>query len=415
MRSRAGERRQKIRLMEFLKPHFLWAALAIAIPILIHFWHQKRGQLLPWAASQWLSEKDQQPQRGLRFDNLLLLLLRCLALLALVALLSQPRFLEKKGATVLQKLHLVQPDEFLADNFKFELESALKKGERVVWANPDTDPAASLNPLPAQAGFSPLILQNSINRLAKPGVELHLYVRNEASLASLPAIHVPAPLRLHAAVDSGRQAVRGFLETAGGKKIFVNATNQLIASPALPPALRFAARPAFTGPLPVLLETRNPSERQTVRAALNSLTEVHGLEFFIEEKRNPATTYAWELTDREPLKPSPQTLYLVSGKVGASRAANVALVGEILTPQTSERVATGQLPEWLGEALVRHFNLNPNAQPLSNRQLAALFVEQKSSPDGPSSGPRTTAQRALLLLFLGLVGAERGLALKKNA
>ncbi len=401
--------------MEFVKPHFLWAALTVAIPILIHFWHQKRGQPLPWAASQWLSEKDQQPQRGLRFDNLLLLLLRCLALLALALLLSQPRFQEKKEAAVLQKIHLVQPDEFLADNFKFELESALKKGERVVWANPGTEPANSLSPLPAGADFSPLILQNSINRLAKPGVEFHLYVLNEASLAGLPAMYVPAPFQLHAALDSSRRPARGYLETAGGKRIFVNAANQLTAISTLPPALRFAARPAFTGSLPVLLETRNPAERQTLRAALAALTDVYGLEFLIEEKRNPATSYIWELTGREPPKPSPQTLYFVSGRVGNSEAANVVFIGEILTPQTSERVATGQLPEWLGEALVRHFNLNPNAQALSQRQLAALFVEQKNGADEPKDGPRNTAQRALLLLVLGLVGAERGLALKKNA
>ncbi|MBC7890744.1 MAG: hypothetical protein H7Y12_00905 [Sphingobacteriaceae bacterium] len=272
-----------------------------------------------------------------------------------------------------------------------------------------------MTPLPAQTGFSILILQNSINRLARPGIELHLYLRNEASLASLPVIHVPAPFQLHAAIDSSRRVARGYLEMAGGKRIFVNAANQLTDSPTLPPMLRFVARPAFTGPLPVLIETRNPAERQTVRAALKALTEIHGFEFLADEKRNPVTTYAWELIDREPLKPSPQTQYLVLGKVGTSEAANVVFVGETLTPQTSERVATGQLPEWLGEVLVRHFKLNPQPQSLSQRQLNALFVEQKISADETETGPRTTAQRALLLLFLGLVGVERGLALKKNA
>ena len=52
--------------MQFLQPLFLWGTLAVAIPIALHFWHQKKGTVIAWAAMRFLFEKNQQPQRGLR-------------------------------------------------------------------------------------------------------------------------------------------------------------------------------------------------------------------------------------------------------------------------------------------------------------------------------------------------------------
>src|SRR5678815_3909118 len=72
------------------EPYKLWGALAVAIPIAIHFWHRKQGKLLPWAATGWLEEKQQQQSRGLRLDDRWLLLVRCLLVVLLAILLAQP-------------------------------------------------------------------------------------------------------------------------------------------------------------------------------------------------------------------------------------------------------------------------------------------------------------------------------------
>ena len=79
-------------------------------------------------------EKQQQQSRGLRLDNILLLIVRCLLLILLAILLAQPILNWFNRPPVIQKVHLVQPVQRLADNFKFELTDAQKKGEKVVWA-----------------------------------------------------------------------------------------------------------------------------------------------------------------------------------------------------------------------------------------------------------------------------------------
>ena len=88
-------------MLELLNPLMLWGALAISIPIVIHFWHQKKGKIIAWAATSWLIEKNLQQARGLRLDNWVLLLLRCILLL--------------------------QTNDLIVDNFKFEIENALQK------------------------------------------------------------------------------------------------------------------------------------------------------------------------------------------------------------------------------------------------------------------------------------------------
>ena len=121
----------------------LWGALAVAIPVAIHFWHRKQGKLLPWAATGWLEEKQQQQSRGLRLDDRWLLLVRCLLVVLLAVLLAQPVLPSLSKPPVVQPVHLVQPSAAVVDNFRFELSESLKRNERVVWATPALPPVNS--------------------------------------------------------------------------------------------------------------------------------------------------------------------------------------------------------------------------------------------------------------------------------
>jgi len=121
------------------------------------------------------------------------------------------------------------------------------------------------------------------------------------------------------------------------------------------------------------------------------------------------------LTDRPLLTPelvrSPKTLYTVSGNSRTPITDNAVFTAETLTPQTSERVANGQLPEWLGEQLVRHYGLAERQFPLSQRALNALFVPTRKTTETQQAG----LQNALTLLFVVLLVIERWLSLTKNA
>lgn len=397
--------------MTFIEPVLLWGVLAVIIPIAIHFWHQKQGKPLPWAATQWLTEKQQQQSRGLRLDNVLLLIIRCLLLILLALILAQPILNWFNQPPVIQKVHLVEPNPVVSNNFRFELSEALKKGERVVWANEDADPLTNqLSPPEKTARFSPLQVQTAINQIDQKNTELHLYTSTNPTLADVPVIMVPPRFYLHTVVDSASQP-RAYLVVKNNRKLFINRAGKLMSNPVLDPTLKFSSVPAHSGPIRVLFAYRNKAEQQTVKAALAALTDVYGLDFTIDEKRTPNRFYDVLLTDNSPGTYSPRTLYIISGSTQRATLPNVIFTSELLTPQTSERVSTGQLPEWLGEQLVNFYSLNSNRPLLSQRELSALFVPSTK----PTTAQQAGVQNALLLLFIVLLLLERWLALTKNA
>ncbi len=396
--------------MPFIEPLFLWGAVAVGIPIAIHFWHQKQGKPLPWAAMQWLTEARQQQSRGLRLDNVLLLLIRCLVLVLLAILLAKPLLNWFTSPPSIQRVHLVQPSQAVLDNFRFELTEARKKDERVVWANQDLSPVTAEPNLPeSRATFGPLSLQTAINQLDGQNIVLHLYLANTPVLSAVPAITVPRQFRLHTAVDSTTQP-RAYLPAKGNRTLFVNRAGTLTVSPALDATLKFKPAPAHTGPIRTLIQYRDKAEQQTVEAALTALTDVYGLDLAVTKTPVKNQPYDLILTDQLPTKPAPQTLYIVSA-VQQSALPNVVFSHETLTPQTSDRVAGGQLPEWLGEQLLRHYGLETNTKPLSKQALDTLFVPTDTPPKAQHAG----IQQVILLLFIGLLILERWLALTKNA
>lgn len=385
--------------MTFIEPFLLWGALAVAIPVVLHFWHQKRGRPLPWAATQWLTERNQQQSRGLRLDNVLLLLLRCLLLILLAALLAQPVLKRLAKTETIRKVHLVQPNPVVTDNFRFELDEARNKGEEIMLADKSSNP---------------LNLQTAINRLPSETTELHLYIVNSQSLTDVPAITVPPRFQLHSVVDL-TQKPRRYMMLTNGKRLYIDRSGKLTSTTTPEPTGQFQGAPVHRGPIRVLLDYRSATERQTVRAALNALTDVYALPLSIDEKKAPGVTYDWVLTNSSGLAPEParttKTLYTVSGSSRTPTTDNVVFTAETLTPQTSELVASGRLPEWLGEQLIRHYGLMATQTPLSQQALAALFVPATARP----ATQQASVQNALTLLFIGLLLLERGLSLTRNA
>jgi hypothetical protein len=76
--------------MSFLAPYMLWGTLAASVPIALHFFFRSRYRRVPWAAMKFLLASIEQTSRRLRFQELLLLMVR-VALLALLALaLARP-------------------------------------------------------------------------------------------------------------------------------------------------------------------------------------------------------------------------------------------------------------------------------------------------------------------------------------
>lgn len=76
--------------MTFLNPLILLASLGVALPILAHLLNRHRVKHTPWAAMQFLNRNVRVRSRQIRLRDLLLLCMRCLALLLLVLALARP-------------------------------------------------------------------------------------------------------------------------------------------------------------------------------------------------------------------------------------------------------------------------------------------------------------------------------------
>ena len=71
--------------MGFLNPLFLIASTVVAVPILLHLLHRQRARRLIFPALRYLRRTEKEHARRIRIRQLILLLLRCAAVLLLVA------------------------------------------------------------------------------------------------------------------------------------------------------------------------------------------------------------------------------------------------------------------------------------------------------------------------------------------
>jgi hypothetical protein len=65
-------------------------AAAVSIPLALHFFYRARYKPLPWGPMKFLKEAIEQTSRRLKFQEWLLLLLRCLAIILLALAISRP-------------------------------------------------------------------------------------------------------------------------------------------------------------------------------------------------------------------------------------------------------------------------------------------------------------------------------------
>lgn len=369
--------------MEFLQPYMLWAVSAVALPVIIHFWYQKKGKQIAWAASQWLLEKSSQQHRGIKLDEIPLLLIRCLLIILLAMLLSKPvlSWLDQKATK--QEIHLVQADPKVVSNFRFEIENALKKKEKVIWVGTESKPLTDISAVPEEK-HGLLSLQQTVNTITDNGTNLNLYLINTQQISQLRKIYVPGTYKLHTIQDSARK-------------------------PENP--ISVLARKLGKNYIKVLIDYRNPDEAKTVQAGLAALESVFQVPFAINFKTVPQVKYDWIFTDKPILNQNEQTLYVVQERnIGDRVFTNVVLVSDSLRTATSQMVQNGQLPEWFGELLIAHYNLDGNKAPLSQKQLNAVFESVK-----PEKGQSANElQQWLSLLFILTLILERWISLKQN-
>jgi hypothetical protein len=83
--------------MTFINPLFLLATLGIGLPILAHLLNRHQVQVTDWAAMRFLNRSVRIVSRQLRLRDILLLVLRCLAVLLLVFAIARPMTTGEEG------------------------------------------------------------------------------------------------------------------------------------------------------------------------------------------------------------------------------------------------------------------------------------------------------------------------------
>ncbi len=76
--------------MGFYAPWLLLGGLAVSVPLVLHFFYRARYRKVPWGAMEFLRTAIEQTSRRLRFQEWILLALRCLVLMLLAFALARP-------------------------------------------------------------------------------------------------------------------------------------------------------------------------------------------------------------------------------------------------------------------------------------------------------------------------------------
>ena len=95
--------------LSFLNPMLLWAVPLAAVPIVIHLLNRRRFREVRWAAMEYLLKALERNRKRLRMEQWLVLLLRTLAVMLLVMLVSRPQL--GGGITSTVAHHIVLLDD----------------------------------------------------------------------------------------------------------------------------------------------------------------------------------------------------------------------------------------------------------------------------------------------------------------
>lgn len=201
-------------LAAVVSPLLLWAgAAAVSVPIMIHLLTRRRFRRVRWAAMDFLKEANRQNRRRVRIEELILLALRCLAMLLAGAMLARLFVEPATLAALLGSKARTERIVVLDDSFSMGLrirDEGRGAGEEGSGTQKEPRPAARAD-APSGQDASPGPAATVFGR-AKAGVErLARWLAEESpddALTVLLTSRPERPLRSEAAV--GRMDVGAF-------------------------------------------------------------------------------------------------------------------------------------------------------------------------------------------------------------
>ncbi|WP_143959862.1 BatA domain-containing protein [Litoribacter populi] len=390
--------------MELLQPILLWGALAAIIPVLIHLWYSRKGKPLPWAAMRWLSPKEQQPQKGFKPDHLFLLFLRILMLLVVVFILSKPFFPGLEKDNELPSVHLVEPDAALVEEFRFELEQAMEKGDQLYWMSESSTPITSLEEAEDLA-TNRSALPEFLSEQVEGNQDINLYIRPEAEYLNLPVLVSPSEVNLFVSEQPSEPQTEPFIAASDELFLILNSQGELEQTTLQPTT----GETAFEGPITYKIELQDSMEVKHIEASLQAIEAVYGLEFQAISASEDSTALLL-FADTVPKGVDKAKLVLVSDRIGQSLQPNTYFLPAPLSREENNLVRTGRLPEFILDKLLQTLDMSQQQIAVSKSQLEKMFR---------ISAPQKTQKEAnaitwLIVLLCMVIIVERTIALRKG-
>ncbi len=128
--------------MQFLHPSFLWALLALAIPIILHLFHFRRYKKVYFTNVKFLKELKDERNANRKLRNLLVLLMRLLAIAALVFAFAQPYLANKKKNFDKKLVSIFVDNSYSMQGLSRDIpliDKAKQRAEQIIQAYSETD------------------------------------------------------------------------------------------------------------------------------------------------------------------------------------------------------------------------------------------------------------------------------------
>ena len=129
--------------MQFLYPYFLWALLALAIPVIIHLFYFRRFKKVYFTNVRFLKEIKEETSARNKLRNLLVLLSRLLAVAALVLAFAMPYLKSDNAGRIGKKASSIYIDNSFSMEAKAEdvilLEKAKEAARQIILGQNDDD------------------------------------------------------------------------------------------------------------------------------------------------------------------------------------------------------------------------------------------------------------------------------------
>lgn len=391
--------------MEFLQPILLWGLLGLSVPILIHLWNGKKGKLVSWAAMHWLQEQDNQSSKSIRIDQLLLLFLRGMLIVLLVFLLAQLFVKAWDTSEEGEVIHLIQPNQVVISYFKFELEQALERGEKVILADNVLTEIESLDKLSQISLNQTNKIQESLDQLPESTSKLNLYLSNSDRFNSAGFLYSPVRPTLFLSDNQSENEARNFVQFGPGNYGFVNKDGLLTFSDQVPNA---GMKPVWEGAqISYYFEGISESEQAYFEASIAAISEVYTIAFSPSGSENESNLV---FTNQYPDSIDSEKLYFLTNQQAKSRHQNVLILSDSINSAESELVQTGKLPELILENLMLHFGLKLKEMPMSQNQLQSRFLITDLEKSDEKGNMATFLLGLLVLTFV----AERILSQRRG-